>query len=421
MNRTGLFCLFFLFSFSQLRSQVNLSIQGSIQNSSGAAIPDGQYELIFNIYDVPTGGEAIWTEIQPKVEIIGGLYSSILGLITPLSESKSAFNFTKTYYLGVTMKGKTEVKPRAALTPAAYSLSVSGKSNVLPSQGSVGIGIKNPNAESQLHIQKNNGTSRILVEGRDTARLKFKADSDSATISFYGGNVHISNYLVAFDEGIKLSNNKTVSYAGDPDWRLIDYDDFTTGNDGWTVVTAWNSTSPGTLERFSPGTPFSKGFILRPTTNATSGTKETPRFPATPGTAPALRKQFYLSGIPHSSVKVVFTYHFFDSWDYSITKTTDSRHEIGYGAFFNGTTATETNGAFQVGWRVAGATTAFGTFFSGAGYTNYSTTKWVDHNIRGSMVAETSLDSFWVYFGSNLDSAVSDESFGISNIEIWVK
>jgi len=97
MNRTGLFCLFFMFSFSQLRSQVNLSIQGSIQNSSGAAISDGQYELIFNIYDVQTGGEAIWTEIQPKVEIIGGLYSCILGLITPLSESKEAFNFTKTY------------------------------------------------------------------------------------------------------------------------------------------------------------------------------------------------------------------------------------------------------------------------------------------------------------------------------------
>jgi len=103
------------------------------------------------------------------------------------------------------MKGKTEVKPRAPLTPAAYSLSVSGKSNVLPSQGSVGIGIKNPDAKNQLHIQKSNGTSRILVEGRDTARLKFKADTDSATISFYGGNVHISNYEIIFDEGDRKS------------------------------------------------------------------------------------------------------------------------------------------------------------------------------------------------------------------------
>jgi hypothetical protein len=411
MNRTGLFCLFFLFAFSQLRSQVNLSIQGSIQNSSGAAISDGQYELIFNIYDVATGGQPIWTEIQPKVEIIGGLYSSILGLITPLSESKSAFNFTKTYYLGVTMKGKTEVKPRAPLTPAAYSLSVSGKSNVLPSQGSVGIGIKNSDAKNQLHIQKSNGTSRILVEGRDTARLKFKADTDSATISFYGGNVHISNYEIIFDEGIKLSSGKTVSYLGVSDWRLIDYDDFTTGNDDWTVVTAWNSTSPGTLERRSPGTPFSKGFFIRPTTNASSSA------------APVLRKQFNLTNIPHTSVKVVFTYHFFDSWDYSLSISSGSRHEIGYAAFSNGASATETGGQFQIGWRTAGATTSFDDFFSKAGYTDLtgSSAKWADHNVRGSMVADTTDNLIWIYFGSNLDSAISDESFGISNIEIWVK
>ena len=411
MNRTGLFCLFFFLALSQLRSQVNLSIQGSIQNSSGTAIPDGQYELIFNIYDVPTGGEAIWTEIQPKVEIIGGLYSCILGLITPLSESKEAFNFTKTYYLGVKMKGKTEVKPRAPLTPAAYSLSVSGKSNVLPSQGSVGIGIKNPDAKNQLHIQKNNGTSRILVEGRDTARLKFKADTDSATISFYGGNVHISNYEIIFDEGIKLSSGKTVSYSGISDWRLIDYDDFTTGNDDWAVVTAWNSTSPGALERLSPGTPFSKGFLIRPTTNATISA------------APVLRKQFNLTNIPHTSVKVVFTYHFFDSWDYSLSQSSGSRHEIGYAAFSNGVSATETGGQFQIGWRTAGATTAFHDFFSKAGYTDLtgSSTKWSDHNVRGSMVAETTDNLIWIYFGSNLDSAISDESFGISNIEIWVK
>jgi len=37
------------------------------------------------------------------------------------------------------------------------------------------------------------------------------------------------------------------------------------------------------------------------------------------------------------------------------------------------------------------------------------------------MVAETTDNLIWIYFGSNLDSAITDESFGISNIEIWVK
>lgn len=411
MNRIIYLIFFFFSTIFHSQGQVNLSVQGSIQNSSGAAIPDGQYELTFNIYDVATGGEAIWTEIQPKVEILGGLYSCILGLITPLSNSKSAFNFTKTYYLGVTMKGKTEVKPRAPLTPAAYSLSVSGKSNVLPSQGSVGIGIKNPDVKNQLHIQKNNGTARILVEGRDTARLKFKADTDSATISFYGGNVHISNYDIIFDEGIKLSSGKTVSYAGSPDWRLIDYDDFTSDVESWAAVAAWNNSTAGTITRFTPNSPFSKGYIIRPTSNASSSA------------SPVLRKQFNLTNIPHTSVKVVFTYHFFDSWDYALSSSSGSRHEFGFGAFSTGGNASETGGQFQVGWRTSGATTEFGTFFSQAGYTDLteSSTKWADHNVRGYMVAETTDNLIWIYFGSNLDSAITDESFGISNIEIWVK
>jgi hypothetical protein len=44
-----------------------------------------------------------------------------------------------------------------------------------------------------------------------------------------------------------------------------------------------------------------------------------------------------------------------------------------------------------------------------------------DYNIRGSMVAQTSLDKFWIFFGSNLAEDTVNESFGISNIEIWVR
>jgi hypothetical protein len=400
--------LFFCFT-GNVFSQLSLSIQGSIQNSSGVALPDGQYELIFNIYDVATGGQAVWTETQPQVEIIGGLYSSILGLITPLTDSRTPFDFTKPYYLGVTLKGKQEISPRSELSASAYSLSVSGKSNELPSQGSVGIGTLSPYVESQLHIQKNNGTSRILVEGRDTARIKFKADTDSASISFYGGKVYISNYNIELDESINLSSGKTVSYNGDPNWRLIEYDDFkTTDREGWYSAKNWRedvATSVPSL--YSPNTPFSKGLILRQNNNSDDSN------------APVLKKEFNLTGIPHSRVKVVFTYHFFDSWDYK-----NGRDESAFGAFHlpGGTVPSSTNGIFQIGWRAPGPSTdptdKFGTHFSEAGYNDIVGS---DFNLRGSMIAEATLGKFWVVFGSNLNESVSNESYGISNIEIWVK
>jgi hypothetical protein len=37
------------------------------------------------------------------------------------------------------------------------------------------------------------------------------------------------------------------------------------------------------------------------------------------------------------------------------------------------------------------------------------------------MVAQTSDDKFWVIFASSLDQGVADESYGISDIQIWVK
>ena len=419
MNRVVLFCILLCCSISNLFSQLSLSIQGSIQNSSGVALPDGQYELIFNIYDVATGGQAVWTEIQPQVEIIGGLYSSILGLITPLTASSTAFNFTKPYYLGVTLKGKQEISPRAELSASAYSLSVSGKSNELPSQGSVGIGTLNPSTESQLHIQKSNGTSRILVEGRDTARLKFKADADSASISFYGGKVYISNYNIIFDEGINLANGKTVNYNGDSDWRLIEYDDFNTNEEGWYSAKNWQENEARSIQRIRLNTPFSKGFMIRQNSDADGSN------------APVLKKEFNLTGIPHSKVKVVFTYHFFDSWDYR-----NGRDEFAFGAFYlPGSGPNSTNGIFQVGWRASGKevkfeggdgsrrdpyrySDAFNDHFNGAGYNNIGSS---DFNLTGSMIAEGTLGRFWVVFGSNLDQGVSDESYAISNIEIWVK
>ena len=418
MIRLAFFCILFFCFSGTVFSQLSLSIQGSIQNSSGVALPDGQYELIFNIYDVATGGQAVWTETQPQIEIIGGLYSSILGLITPLTASRIPFDFTKPYYLGVTLKGKQEISPRAELSASAYSLSVSGKSNELPSQGSVGIGTLSPSSESQLHVQKTNGTARILVEGRDTARIKFKADLDSASISYYGGKVFISNYNIVFDNGINLANGKTVSYNLDSDWRLIEYDDFNTDTEGWYSAKNWQENDARSINRTSLNTPFSKGFMILQASGADNSN------------APVLKKEFNLTGIPHTRVKVVFTYHFFDTWDYK----NSSRNEFAFAAFLSGTGPNNTNGVFQVGWRAPGRETQrtgedtfredyvftdkFNQFFNGYGYNGINNS---DYNLRGSMVAETTLDKFWVVFGSSLDQGVSDESYGISNIEIWVK
>jgi hypothetical protein len=128
-----------LFSVSQLAAQATLSVQGSIQKSTGAAIDDGDYAITFKFYTTETGGSAIWSETQDPVEIIGGVYSVTLGSVIPLNVP-----FDQPYFLGISVGTGQEHTPRTRLTSAPYALSLLGQDNKFPSTGNVGIGTTTP-------------------------------------------------------------------------------------------------------------------------------------------------------------------------------------------------------------------------------------------------------------------------------------
>jgi hypothetical protein len=116
------FCLLAFVQNAQAQSVVGtLSIQGSLKQNNGQAVDDGAYGLTFKLYTAQTGGTAIWTEVHPSVNIVGGIYSVELGKITPLTP---AFNVP--YWLGITLGSSVELQPRTALTPAPYALGMLG-------------------------------------------------------------------------------------------------------------------------------------------------------------------------------------------------------------------------------------------------------------------------------------------------------
>ncbi|MCC6410681.1 MAG: hypothetical protein IT270_03425, partial [Saprospiraceae bacterium] len=128
------YCLLLVAAFaSQANAQIDptLSIQGILKKSNGVAVEDGDYSITFKLYTAQAGGTAIWTEVQPSVEVSSGIYSATLGIITPLN-----IPFNQLYYLGVTV-GSTELTPRILLTSAPYALSLIGQTNKFPSSGLV--------------------------------------------------------------------------------------------------------------------------------------------------------------------------------------------------------------------------------------------------------------------------------------------
>jgi len=160
--------LLFVFLFAAfaatLHAQAKLSIQGFLKKSDGTALADGEYSLRFRIYNVETGGTALWTETQAAVDVIGGIYSAVLGSVEPLNIS-----FNESYFVSVAVGSGSEMVPRIPLTSAPYALSLIGQDNKFPSSGNVGVGVASPT--EKLHVKNTattSSTAKILLEGPAT-------------------------------------------------------------------------------------------------------------------------------------------------------------------------------------------------------------------------------------------------------------
>ncbi|MBX3043049.1 MAG: tail fiber domain-containing protein [Ignavibacteriae bacterium] len=100
-----------------LYSQVpnTLSWQGIVQDNNGANL-DGQFNITTRLFDVSSGGTALWTETQNNVQISDGLANLTLGEITPLTIS-----FNNQLWLEIQVGAGTPL-PRIKLTSVPYAL-----------------------------------------------------------------------------------------------------------------------------------------------------------------------------------------------------------------------------------------------------------------------------------------------------------
>lgn len=102
-----------------------INYQGVLTDLSGSPMPDGQYQMIFKIYNAATGGTPLWTEEWKegaKVTLNGGLFNVLLGTINPIN-----LLFDVAYWLEVqvynTNTGLYETfLPRNELASAGYAL-----------------------------------------------------------------------------------------------------------------------------------------------------------------------------------------------------------------------------------------------------------------------------------------------------------
>ncbi|MFN3693696.1 MAG: hypothetical protein ACK4UV_01710, partial [Ignavibacterium sp.] len=92
-----------------------INFQGVLKDASGNIVPNGDYNLTFKIYNVESGGTALWTETK-LINVTNGIFSTQLGSVTPIS-----LPFDAAYWLGITVGSDPEMTPRTPFTSVPYS------------------------------------------------------------------------------------------------------------------------------------------------------------------------------------------------------------------------------------------------------------------------------------------------------------
>ena len=92
-----------------------LNFQGYLTNAAGNPVNE-TLEMGFSIYGTETGGTALWNETYPEVHLLSGVYSVLLGSVTPIP-----LDFGTQYYLGIRVGSDPEMTPRLPMSSVGYA------------------------------------------------------------------------------------------------------------------------------------------------------------------------------------------------------------------------------------------------------------------------------------------------------------
>jgi len=202
-----------------------LNYQGRLTDSGGSPLT-GSYNILFSIYNVPTGGSALWSETQ-TVSVSEGLFSVSLGSFTALN-----LPFDADYWLGIKVGADAEMTPRQRLTAAGYSIRSGTAAYVVNAVNSIGkygdttilqgnvkleegtnITITRVDANNSLKINASGGTGDMLKATYDTNANNIVDNSEKLNGKTYDAFVSTSGGTMSDRLAINI-NTSGLPYAG---------------------------------------------------------------------------------------------------------------------------------------------------------------------------------------------------------------
>lgn len=164
-------------------------------------------------------------------------------------------------------------------------------------------------------------------------------------------------------------------------WQLVDFSDFQNGTDNWNVTSG--SMARGTFANVGTA---SGNYIYYMT-----GTSNT-----------AITKTIDLTNYPHTYVMVKFTYWFIDSWDAGVDhgQCSISSDDVTYTSIWT-----------KYGW------TSLGT----ANLIQQTSSSYNDYYVKEDAISPHTGNTLYVRFNALGIGNANDESFGVDDIEVYVR
>ncbi len=145
-------------------SPQQLGFQGKLLDTSNNP-RNGTADLIFTVYDAPTGGNARWTETRSAVPVTNGVFSLQLGAVTGLPTS---LFMGASSYLGIAVDGGAEMTPRQQLLMAPSAFRALLADDLLPGNTNYVQNSESLQAASVFHVSSATVAGQLRVTGIST-------------------------------------------------------------------------------------------------------------------------------------------------------------------------------------------------------------------------------------------------------------
>jgi hypothetical protein len=143
-----------------------INYQGKLTDPAGNLVPDGNYSITFEIFDVLTGGTALWSETQGSVAVSGGLFNVLLGTVTPIASIPQGGNC----YLQATVGGDV-IAPRIRMVSAPYTYNAGDADMVDGNHASAFAAASHTHTASGDVVGSVTGTLTISNDAITTAKI----------------------------------------------------------------------------------------------------------------------------------------------------------------------------------------------------------------------------------------------------------